>query len=73
MAVLEVSVCRKAHYGTEFFCLLRREQLGQLPGAAGRGTGTSIASLQELVLQTWLHNSLYLKLQWDSNANSLCQ
>lgn len=35
MALLEVSVCRKAHYGTEFFYLLRREQLGQLLGAAG--------------------------------------
>lgn len=71
--MLEVSVCRKAHYGTEFFCLLRREQLGHLLGAGGRGAGTSVASLQELVFQTWLQNSLYLKLQWDSNASSPCQ
>lgn len=73
MALLEVSACRKAHYSTEFFYLLGREQFGQLLGAAGRGAGTSIAPRQELFFQTWLHNSWYLRLQWDSNASSLWQ
>lgn len=68
-----MSVCRKAHYSPEFLYLWRREQLGPLLGAAGRAARASRTSLQELVSQTWLHNSLHLKLQWDSNASSLCQ